>query len=863
MKSKILLLSVLIILPSFSNSQNAWNWQQPPATSVDFFSSYFLNQNTGWFAGEGTVVKTTNGGINWINSILPVHVDWINSVSFGSEDVGIATGYNKLYKTVDGGCNWFSPVTGTYQIGTSYGFMISESTGWIAGKGVIKSTNGFASWFSQPTGDTAAFRSLYFLNALTGWLASENNVYKTVNGGNSWIKISSPLFLLNGDIQFVTENTGWLVSERVLKTTNGGINWFSQTSSVIDSFYDIFFLNEMTGWAAAYNSGIYFSSNGGSNWNLQNSIYLGGRNTLYFDSTLTGYIAGDFGSIYKSSDGGLNWTDINQGFRDNLFSTYFINSLIGWTVGNGGIILKTTSGGLNWFSQNSGVSNYLYSVFFISENDGWAAGESVLKTTNSGLNWMMQSTGADIVKSVFFISESTGWMAGGSKLLKTTDSGVLWTVMIDNGSYDFNTVFFISEMSGWVSDFNGKILRTTNGGLNWNAVTLSPPNNIKAIFFPTQEIGFAACVYHPQIYKSTDSGNTWQINYIGANLSLSSLTFINVNTGYMIGDRGEILKTTNSGLQWNSQQTGTYKELYSVCFPNDSTGWITGAAGIILHTSTGGNAPITGCGIIGWDHLPIYLGGNFYSTIGGGTWELENIDSTNACIHSIVGDTCIVNAGDRYGKFYLKYIKDGLIACVKTIYVDITLPVELSSFISTVKDRNVTLIWSTSSEQNNAGFEIQRKSEKAEWIFIGFVKGHGNSQSYCDYSFEDKNLNPGKYSYRLRQTDFNGNSRFYDLNGVVIIGLPEKFSLSQNYPNPFNPETKIEYSLPFGSKVNITVYDVLGKEIKDLVNEYKDAGYYSVNFDGNNFASGIYFFRIKADYPEGVFTAVRKMLLIK
>jgi parallel beta-helix repeat protein len=89
--------------------------------------------------------------------------------------------------------------------------------------------------------------------------------------------------------------------------------------------------------------------------------------------------------------------------------------------------------------------------------------------------------------------------------------------------------------------------------------------------------------------------------------------------------------------------------------------------------------------------------------------------------------------------------------------------------------------------------------------------------------------------------------------------IPKEFKLSQNYPNPFNPITKIEYSLPQNTKVSIKVYDILGRIVKVLVDEFKEAGIYTINFDGSNYASGVYFYRIEA----GKFVNTKKMVLVK
>lgn len=193
------------------------------------------------------------------------------------------------------------------------------------------------------------------------------------------------------------------------------------------------------------------------------------------------------------------------------------------------------------------------------------------------------------------------------------------------------------------------------------------------------------------------------------------------------------------------------------------------------------------------------------------------------------------------------------------------LPVELISFSASVEKNNVKLYWNTASEINNKGFDIERKIIGAnDWEKITFIKGKGNSTSLTHYIFEDKKLNTGKYIYRLKQIDHNSNVEYFMLNQDVNIAPPEKFSLSQNYPNPFNPTTKIDFELPFDSKVKIAVYDLLGREVKILINsELKKAGYYSVDFSANNLASGIYIYRMTAYNQNKDFTLTKKMVIVK
>lgn len=193
------------------------------------------------------------------------------------------------------------------------------------------------------------------------------------------------------------------------------------------------------------------------------------------------------------------------------------------------------------------------------------------------------------------------------------------------------------------------------------------------------------------------------------------------------------------------------------------------------------------------------------------------------------------------------------------------LPVELSSFNANIDRSNINLEWNTTHEINNSGFDIERKlSKDSAWQKISFVQGNGNSNQMKNYKFNDMNLSSGKYNYRLKQIDYNGNFTYFNLENELSVGIPNDFALSQNYPNPFNPATKIDYDLPYDSKVSLKIYDMLGREIASLVNnEQQRAGYYNVQFNAVNFASGTYFFRIIAQGGGKDFVMTKKMQLVK
>jgi pectate lyase len=216
------------------------------------------------------------------------------------------------------------------------------------------------------------------------------------------------------------------------------------------------------------------------------------------------------------------------------------------------------------------------------------------------------------------------------------------------------------------------------------------------------------------------------------------------------------------------------------------------------------------------------------------------------------------------------YSGSGLYDFSRTIHDPI--PVELNSFTADVNGTDVTLSWTTASEINNRGFEIQKKVNSLpagqadlqstvsneEWNVIGFISGHGTTTDFKSYSFKDAGLSSGKYSYRLKQTDFDG-SFTYSTIIEIDINIVREFSLSQNYPNPFNPSTIIKYQIPEKSNVTIKVFDVLGNLVQTLIDEFKEPGLYELQFDGRNLSSGVYFYQLKS----GKFIQTNKMILIK
>lgn len=188
-------------------------------------------------------------------------------------------------------------------------------------------------------------------------------------------------------------------------------------------------------------------------------------------------------------------------------------------------------------------------------------------------------------------------------------------------------------------------------------------------------------------------------------------------------------------------------------------------------------------------------------------------------------------------------------------------PVELASFTASIIEKKVYLKWITKTETNNYGFEIERFIDE-DWQRIGFVAGNGTTTKPQNYQFSDdlSDIYPKvtTLQYRLKQIDTDGTIE-YSQAIAVQLNLPKTPQLLQNYPNPFNPSTKISYSIPNSDFVTLKIYDILGKEIQTLINEFQNNGTYSINFNGTKLSSGIYLYKLQL----GDFVEQKKMLLMQ
>jgi photosystem II stability/assembly factor-like uncharacterized protein len=482
-----------------------------------------------------------------------------------------------------------------------------------------------------------------------------------------------------------------------------------------------------------------------------------------------------------------------------------------------------------WERQESPTNTHFSSIQFIDENTGWACGNAgrILKTTNKGALWFQVSTVGLDLADLHFVDANTGWVAGlGGVIFRTVDGGVSWNLQSVGSTGWLNCIFMWDASTGWAAGLYGTILATTNGGASWAPQTSGTASTIENVCFISATKGWMA-TNDGKILRTENGGATWTQQPINPPTTLNAVCFTSASVGWAAGGGGRISKSTDGGSTWVDQTSGTTQQLNEVAFVNADTGWAAGNGGTILRTTNGGAT---------WS-----------SQISTTTENLQSIQFLNTSSGHAVGLNSII----------LEYA---------TIH---SVPIQLASFTAALVGNNaVRLNWTTISEINNYGFEIQRAIGNPSGFLTltgSFIPGHGTTNEPQHYTFTDHNVPSGRLYYRLKQIDLDGTINYTEPISIDIVTgvddeiLPTKFALKQNYPNPFNPSTIIEFSVPCAGFVSLKVYDLLGREVATIINEEMSQGTYTKTFYGENLSSGVYWYRLTA----GTSSETKKLILSK
>jgi photosystem II stability/assembly factor-like uncharacterized protein len=312
-------LYILLILSFLVNGAMAQWMPQNSGYLIKLNSVFFINTDTGFCAGgldncgsgSGTVLKTTNGGADWINLTPKDNFPTLHSVYFNDAHTGYMVGFATIFKTRDGGSSWDSLFSmggcrflSTYFTDVASGFVVGYDEWFPVAGYILKTADGGTTWSNT---EVMPQWSVYLPNAYNGYSVGFGTIYKTTDGGMTWT------------LNLSLEPSG-------------------------ETFTSVHFINEFEGHAVTDLGSIYRTSDGANNWSIQTKgIYL---SSVYFPLPEIGYIVGDSGTILKTTDGGVIWENQSSGTTNDLTSIYFIDENIGYVVGDSGVVLKTTNGGL-------------------------------------------------------------------------------------------------------------------------------------------------------------------------------------------------------------------------------------------------------------------------------------------------------------------------------------------------------------------------------------------------------------------------------------------------------------------------------------------------------------------------------------
>jgi photosystem II stability/assembly factor-like uncharacterized protein len=708
-----------------------------------------------------------------------------------------------------------------------------------------------------PMGDEV--QQVFFIDSLDGWvLPSDNGLLRTTDGGDTWEIIYTNVLFNN--IYFISKDVGWGIGRKTFEqdyprniyyTTDGGNSWAAQlvdtsTSNSIDTcaFYNIYFQNRLNGWATTEDpfSPVLHTSNGGINWNVGTNVSFrltdGGPFWVEFADSLRGWIVGGLKYSLKTLDGGKTWL-VDSTLHGYKIASSDSNHL--WILSNT-FLTKSTDGGKNWFKVNfqSPFANMnTYDISVIDSNNVFVSSDSGLfKSSNGGLNWYRVSN--EVLGSLWFLNDKDSWAGGTgyiSDLFHSTDGGMSWSDQIKRnypfGLDDYMKVDFVNQDTGWITTQSpsitpiSNVMKTTDGGMTWAAQNITIAHWIRNIQMINGKLGFMIGD-SGIIYKTTDGGSNWTPKNIGTNDDLMGISFINQNEGWIVGrligeSTGIIIKTNNGGDTWVNKDTAI-ANLQDVCFIDSLKGWAAAygdnfSGGRIINTTDGGKS---------WN---IQITGSFT--------EVTFLDSLNGFALGISGSSSA----------HLYITHDG--------------------------GRN----WLPSSMITGSLQDMQFINRDTGYV-VGFYgrifmtrdagKTWTQQQSYCNrylYSVDFTDSNNGWVVGSAGTVLHTSNGGISFINDKTLSDkLPAQISLYQNYPNPFNPSTMIGFKLSTNSFTSLKVYDILGDLVKTLIEGYKNQGDYSINFNAEGLASGIYFYRLIANpinNQSKIYTVTRKMIYLK
>lgn len=737
---------------------------------------------------------------------------------------------------------------------------INPDTGWTVGLwgAVIKTTNAGQSWKTIPTPTGEILIKVHSYNGQMVMIVGHNGtILRSSDGGESFTLLTGITTQELWGVRMLNDTLGWICgrNQTLLKTTDAGLTWQPVVTGFNYHYWQFDFLTEDYFMISCSQGKVLKTTNGGQSFTQYQAGSTQDLYTIDIIDSLHIAAAGNYGKNVYSNDGGVTWTE-NQYTALSINWIQYINRDTGYITIESAQLQKTTNRGQSWFNPGFNATGE-WQFELLTENlparqaglgYGVGAGLTVTKTEdgyNTGYNLFLNKNWSD----VFFINEMKGFFASaalGEKLYKTEDGGITYVIIENSPEWNYD-ILFMDSLKGFLG--SNTIYKTTDGGANW--YTTNGAGQATKIFFISPLIGWA--IGGSSIYKTTDAGENWFVQFTHVSSGFTSIYFIDSLNGWVSGGRPQ--KTTNGGISWVEQTNTNIWNSQDVYFSNQDTGWFIKSP-TFYKTTNGG---------LSWNVVPEIVGPPYsfhffpaplhwlingsrrYITEDGGNTFIDITNDVPTGFGSFAAVTD--KLGYAVGSFGLTLRYDD------TSYV----PVELISFEGRIAKNKTILNWLTASELNNRGFYVEKSFDIVNWFNLSFVEGNGTTTEVNYYSFTDDEIPLEIQYYRLKQIDYDGSfeySKTIEINPNIEIPA---FQLYQNYPNPFNSSTIITFQIPTKSFVNLSLYDIKGEKIIELLNEEKEKGFYKTSLENISLPSGIYFVRMITSTG---FSAVIKITLI-
>lgn len=697
-----------------------------------------------------------------------------------------------------------------------------------------------------------------------------------VSGGTVYSVISSGSNLFAGTLGY-----------GVYKSTDNGITWVSSNNGLnnILANFAISFTVAGPNIILGTGYGIYYSSNNGANWIVADTILtknkyvyaLSALGTAGYVFAGTNYIGTtDPKTSFVSTNYGVTWatTATNPVFSGTNTGVYSLKEFGGnLYAGTNHSVYRTVNFGSTWVQMTGGTMGtdklaYCFTAIGTTKLLAGTLSNGVYWSIDNGASWNPQNTGLPVSTTAYSmttIGSNIFLPSYGNNVYQATDGASLsWSSTASTGLFNkFGYSIYSVGSTLYLGSVGAGIFISNNNSLSWTRSN----NGIKAVpvgCLSNNGSTLYAGTYGNGVFVSTNNGDNWSQadnNGLGDPVIRTLIPF---STNIFAGTNNGIFLSANNGSTWTNSSSGLPTSTQINCLIQSASNLFAGGDNTHVYKSTNNGASWVDLGTVPSSvscfatiGINIFLGmqnnGMAYSLNGGSTWTLANSGLTNLAVHSLttLGTTNIFVGTER------------------------------GVFLSTNTGAN----WNRVSNKTNgmdSVITVTALANDGTYVTAGTNRGvYLTSDMGATWQKKNQGLGADTTFNCLlitNNTVFAGMIPMYPLTGAtsplvwkrsianisigiknISTGIPDKYALTQNYPNPFNPSTIISYSLPFNSFVRLKVYNIFGQEIASLVNERQNSGTYEVTFDGSEFSSGVYFYRLDANG----FNETKKMLLVK